>query len=126
MKNWTVIVVEDTYDDMQLATIILEHSGIEVHVAHDGNECLQLLESVQPTLIVTDLAMPEMDGWQMLNEIRANPATAHIPVVVVSAYFSSDLEIDAHNAGFNACFAKPVSPRDFVSQLDTILHPANP
>ena len=124
MKNWTVIVVEDTYDDMQLATIILEHSGIEVHVAHDGNECLQLLETVQPTLIVTDLAMPEMDGWQMLAAIRTNPVTAEIPVVAVSAYYSSDLEIDARNAGFNACFSKPVSPRDFVNQLDAILHPA--
>lgn len=124
MKNWTVIVVEDTYDDIQLATIILEHDGIEVYVAHDGKECLQLLESVQPTLIVTDLAMPEMDGWQMLNALRANPATADIPVVAVSAYFSSDLELDALNAGFSACFAKPVSPRNFVSQLDTILNPA--
>ena len=124
MKNWKVIVVEDTYDDMQLAIIILEHNGIEVHVAHDGRECLQLLQSVQPTLIVTDLSMPEMDGWQMLNAIRANPTTAQIPVVAVSAYFSSDLEMDARNAGFNACFAKPVSPRDFVSQLDTILNTA--
>ena len=124
MKNWTVIVVEDTYDDMQLATVILEHDGIDVHVARDGKECLQLLQSVQPTLIVTDLAMPEMDGWQMLNALRANPATADIPVVAVSAYFSSDLELDALNAGFDACFAKPVSPRNFVSQLDTILNPA--
>ena len=124
MKNWTVIVVEDTYDDMQLATLILQHDGIEVHVAHDGKECLQLLQSVQPTLIITDLAMPVMDGWQMLNQIRANPTTAQIPVVAVSAYVSSDLEIDARNAGFNACFAKPVSPRDFVNQLDAILHPA--
>ena len=126
MKNWTVIVVEDTYDDMQLATIILEHDGIEVHVAHDGKQCLQLLQSVQPTLIVTDLSMPVMDGWQMLNAIRTNPATAQIPVVAVSAYFSSDLEVDARDAGFNACFAKPVSPRDFVNQLNTIVNPVKP
>jgi CheY-like chemotaxis protein len=122
MKNWTVIIVEDTYDDMQLATAILQYDGIEVLMANNGSECLQLLNSVQPTLIVTDLAMPEMDGWQMLDEIRANPRTAHIPVVAVSAYYSANLEQDARNAGFNACFPKPVSPREFVNQLDTILN----
>ena len=122
MKNWTVIVVEDTYDDMQLATAILRYEGIAVHVAHDGKECLQLLNTIQPTLIVTDLAMPEMDGWRLLDAIRANPHTAHIPVVAVSAYYSSNVEQDAKSAGFNACFAKPVSPREFVNQLDTILN----
>jgi CheY-like chemotaxis protein len=122
MKNWTVIVVEDTYDDMQLATAILEYDGIEVHLAHDGQECLQLLNTVKPTVIITDLAMPEMDGWQMLDHIRTNPETAHIPVVAVSAYYSADVESDARHAGFDACFSKPISPRDFVKQLDTILH----
>lgn len=122
MKNWTVIVVEDTYDDRQLATAILEYNGIDVHVANNGNECLELLQSIQPTLIVTDLAMPEMDGWQMLGKIRANPKTAHIPVIAVSAYYSSNVANDAKLAGFNACFAKPVSARDFVNQLDKILN----
>jgi two-component system cell cycle response regulator DivK len=122
MKNWIVIIVEDTYDDMQLATAVLEYDGIEVQVAHNGNECLQLLQSVKPTLIVTDLAMPEMDGWQLLDAIRANPKTAHIPVVAVSAYYSADVARDANSAGFDACFAKPISPREFVNQLDSIIN----
>lgn len=123
MKNWTVIVAEDTYDDMQLVSAILTHSGIDVHVTHNGKECLTLAQSLQPTLIVTDLAMPEMDGWEMLGQLRANAETAHIPVVAVSAYYSADVAKDARRAGFNGCFPKPVSARHFVQQLDEIIQP---
>lgn len=120
-KDWIVIVVEDTYDDLQLISTVLSMSGVEVHIAHNGIECLSLVETVQPTLIITDLAMPQMDGWEMLAALRDNPKTFAIPVIAISAYYSASLATEADNAGFIACLPKPVRPRQFVEQLSEII-----
>lgn len=122
-EDWTVIVVEDTYDDRQLASAILSHYGIEVLIAHNGAECLELLEEVEPTIIVTDLSMPSMDGWEMLSEIRRNMATQNIPVVAITAYHSVDVAHDAKQAGFDAYYPKPISPKTFVDNLAQLLTP---
>ncbi len=121
-EDWTVIVVEDTYDDRQLASVILSHYGIRVLIAHNGTECLSLLEEVEPTLIVTDLAMPMMDGWEMLAQIRQNVATQDIPVVALTAYHSVDVAHDAMRAGFDAYYPKPISPTTFVDNLTQLSH----
>ena len=120
-SSWRIIVVEDEYDSMKMVSKILSFYGIEVHVAHNGLECLELLHQVSPTLIVTDLAMPEMDGWQTLDAIRANPQTARIPVVAITAYHSANVADDAENAGFDACFSKPIDPKTFVQRLAKIV-----
>ena len=121
VQDWTVIVVEDTYDDIQLVSAILKHNNINVKVAKNGKECLELLEVMEPTLIITDLAMPEMDGWEMLSAIRSNVMKSHIPVVAVTAYDSVDVAYDALNSGFDAYIAKPLSIRTFVDQLQQIV-----
>jgi CheY-like chemotaxis protein len=123
VKNnaWRIIVVEDEFDSAKMVSKILSYHGIEVHVAHDGNECLALLDTFEPTLIVTDLAMPGMDGWQTLGAIRANPLTAHIPVVAITAYYSVDVAEEAVNAGFDAYYSKPLDPKSFVQDLMKIV-----
>lgn len=120
-ENWRVIVVEDTYDDQQLISRILQHQGVEVHLAKNGNECLRLLDHVEANLIITDLAMPEKDGWQTLVAIRSNMGTAHIPVVAITAYHSTDVAEDAIQAGFDAYFPKPINPQTFVERLAAIV-----
>lgn len=121
VHNWKVIVVEDTYDDQQLISRILEHHGAKVFLAKNGNECLNLLKQMEPTVIVTDLAMPSKDGWQTLVAIRSHISTAHIPVVAVTAYHSIDVAEDAMNAGFDGYFPKPLNPQTFVSRLAEII-----
>lgn len=122
VDNWTAIVVEDTYDDGELISTILSVSGVRVYRARNGFECLQLVQKLDPTLIITDLAMPDMDGWEMLNALRANPHTETVPVIAISAYYSSKLADDAIRAGFKAFFPKPVSPRDFVQRLQELVN----
>ncbi|MEO1166820.1 MAG: response regulator, partial [Chloroflexota bacterium] len=79
------------------------------------------VNEIQPTLVITDLSMPEVDGWQVLKHIRAEDSTAHIPVVAITAYYSADVANDAKEAGFNAFFAKPVSASDFVTHLEKLV-----
>jgi CheY-like chemotaxis protein len=118
---WQILVVEDEFDSVQLISKILGFYDIQVHVAHNGEDCLAMLEQFEPTLIVTDLAMPRMDGWQTLAALRANPHTRHIPVVAITAYDSVDVAEDALKAGFDAYFPKPVDPRSFVQSLAEIV-----
>jgi two-component system chemotaxis sensor kinase CheA len=63
-SDWQILVVEDEFDSIQMVSKILQHYGAEVHIAHNGFECLDILETLQPTLVIMDLALPEMDGWE--------------------------------------------------------------
>lgn len=121
MKLWTILVVEDEFDSLQTIAKILSYHEIQVHVSRNGKECLQALQRLRPTAVVMDIAMPEMDGWQTLAAIRANPATASIPVVAVTAFDSPDIARDALNAGFDGYFPKPISARTFVQALGEVI-----
>jgi len=120
-STWQVLVAEDQEDSIQVVSQILEFYGIQVHIARDGQECLEMLATLAPTLIITDLAMPGLDGWQVLAAVRRNPATAHIPVVAVTAYHSVNVAQDARRAGFNAYFPKPIEAASFVQELERIV-----
>ena len=118
---WQVLVVEDEYDSVQMISKILEFSGAKVIVANNGVQCLEMLEGFEPDIVIMDLAMPEMDGWQTLVEIRSNMNTAHIPVVAVTAYYSDDVEEEAYAAGFDAYFPKPLDPKSFVEEISGLV-----
>lgn len=120
-KEWRVLVVEDEFDSIQMVSKILQHYGVEVHVAHDGHECLKILEDLQPTLVIMDLALPEMDGWETLAKIRANPKTEHIPVAAITAYHSVNVEEDAEQAGFDAYFPKPLNTKQIIHSLGQLI-----
>lgn len=127
MKNiddWVVIVVEDEEDSLQVVSQILSFHGIQIRFARNGLECLELLQTVSPTLIVMDLSMPEMDGWRTLEQIRGDAATAHIPVAAITAYHSVNVAEEALNAGFDAYFAKPIAVESFVQSLASMLDAA--
>lgn len=121
VKSWRVLVVEDEFDSIQMVSKILRHHGAEVHVARNGRECLKALETLRPTLIIMDLALPEMDGWEALEKIRANPQTARIPVAAITAYHSVNVAEDAHEAGFNAYFPKPLDTGRIIESLGELL-----
>lgn len=121
LSDWKIILVEDTYDDQQVLSRLMAYHGGEVRVVYNGLACLELLEVFEPTVIVTDLTMPQCDGWQMLSELRAREGTAHIPVIAMSAYHSVDVAEDALDAGFDAYFPKPIHPEIFVKRLREIV-----
>lgn len=121
-NQWCVLVVEDEYDSVQMVSKILRHYGADVHIANNGHECLAKLEDLDPTLIIMDLALPEMDGWETLVRIRSNINTAHIPVAAITAYHSVSVAEDARNAGFNAYFPKPLDTATIIEKLGEIVN----
>lgn len=120
-NTWCILVVEDEYDSIQMVSKILRHHGVEVHIARNGYECLEKLELLVPDLIIMDLALPGMDGWETLAKIRTNPLTESLPVVAITAYHSVSVEEDAKEAGFNAYFPKPLSTKGIIQQLGEIV-----
>lgn len=122
LTDWKVILVEDTFDDQEVVARLLKHHGIEVFIAKNGDECLDLLQQVEPTLIITDLAMPRRDGWQTLVGVRSDVRTAHIPVIAITAYHAADVAEDAMRAGFDGYFPKPLNPQLFVPRLMEIVN----
>lgn len=123
--EWCVLVVEDNVDSSRLISKILKYHGAEVHLAHSGEECLEKLNSLNPTLILLDLSLPKIDGWETLKKIRSNTETAKIPVVALTAYHSVSVAEDAHQAGFDAYFSKPISTKTIVEELANLLDTLN-
>jgi len=116
-----VLIVEDDGDSMAVVEQALRYRGVEVRNAHDGREALEMLSSVHPMLVIMDLALPELNGWETLEAIRANPDTASIPVMAVTAYHSASVAEDAYRAGFNAYIPKPIDIRQLLIAIDRFI-----
>jgi CheY-like chemotaxis protein len=121
ISKWRVLVVEDEQDSMDVVMEVLTHHNIRAYSAYSAEEALRVLDQVKPTLAILDLALPQMDGWGLLKAIRENPATADIPAVIVTAYYSANVAQQAVRAGFDACFAKPIEATSFVRELERVL-----
>lgn len=121
LSSWLVLVVEDEIDSAMVVSQVFNHYGAEVAVAHNGEECLNRLSELEPTVVVMDLSMPELDGWQALAAIRNNPTTAYLPVIAITAFDSSMVQRRAREAGFDAYFSKPLQVDEFVKKtLDVV------
>ena len=107
LADWTILIVDDDADNLGVAAEFLQFVGADVYTAVDGVEGLSVLERISPTVILMDLSMPNMDGWQMLNRVREQKRTRPIPVIALTAHaMAQDRErVFAH--GFNGYITKP-------------------
>jgi len=121
ITEWTVLLVDDEPDSLNLIHDILTLNGAAAHRASSGRQCLQMLDSLTPTLVVADLSMPKPDGWDIVSAIRANPALAHVPVVAITAFYSERISQQAYQAGFNAFIPKPIRAGSFLETLKQLV-----
>ena len=109
-----VLVVDDDDVIRQLITVNLELEGFEVATAVDGQDCLDRVEDVRPVVITLDIMMPRLDGWEAASRLRADPATAGIKVVLLSARAQeADLERGSR-IGVDAYLTKPFDPDELI------------
>ena len=104
-----ILVIEDNEDNLALIRLLLERAKYEVFVAMDGSTGLELAKREQPDIILLDLAMPEMDGWEVAREIKANIITKSIPIIAVTAHALPRDRDRAIAAGCDAFIIKPFS-----------------
>jgi CheY-like chemotaxis protein len=116
-----ILIVEDVEDNSDMLTRRLQRRGFEVAVARDGEEAVARAAAEAPDLILMDMNMPRLDGWEATRRIRADPATASIPVIALTAH---DLEGDREKsleAGCDEHHAKPFDLPKLLGQIDALL-----
>jgi len=116
-----ILVVEDTEDNRQILRDLLGMAGYEMLEAHDGAEGVAKAAEHKPDLILMDIQMPVMDGYEATRRIKANPDLKAIPIVAVTSYALSGDEQKTRDAGCDAYIAKPYSPRQMLAKVREIL-----
>jgi two-component system, cell cycle response regulator DivK len=104
----------------------LEYSGYDVIQAANGVEALQRAADEQPDIILMDLSLPVMDGWEATRRLKANKATAGIPVVALTGHALAGISEGARRAGCDAFVTKPCLPEDLVKEIKRVLESASP
>lgn len=117
-----VVCVEDEPEMIDLIRLILSRKGFEVLGANGGAKGLELIRAEMPDLVLLDLMMPEMDGWQVYQQLKADPKTEHIPVVVVTAKAQNiDKVLGLHIAKVDDYISKPFSLQELVDRIEQVL-----
>jgi two-component system cell cycle response regulator DivK len=112
-----ILVVEDQADNRRIVRDLLTRSGYEIVEAVTGEEGVSLAEAQQPDLILMDIQLPMIDGYEAARRIKANPALHHIPIIAVTSYALSGDDVKAYAAGCNDYVAKPFSPRALLAKV---------
>jgi two-component system cell cycle response regulator DivK len=121
MSNKKILVVEDTEDNRQILRDLLGMAGYDMIEANDGAEGVSQATQHKPDLILMDIQMPVMDGYEATRRIKADPELKSIPIVAVTSYALSGDEEKARAAGCDAYIAKPYSPRQMLAKVRQIL-----
>jgi len=112
-----ILLVEDNADNQAVYRTILEHSGFDVLSAWDGDEAIRLATEHLPDLVLMDIAIPGVDGWEATRRLKADPLTAHIPIIALTAHaFASD-RAKAEEVGCDGYLAKPIEPRRVAAEV---------
>ena len=112
-----ILIVEDQEDNRKILRDLLRSAGYEPIEATSGEEGVSLAETERPDLILMDIQLPGLDGYEATRRIKANPALRQIPVIAVTSYALSGDDVKARDAGCDAYVTKPFSPRALLAKV---------
>ena len=115
--NRCILVVEDQEDNRRILRDLLTSSGYQLLEAEDGQQALAVAERQRPDLILMDVQIPVIDGYEVTRRIKSDPALRDIPIIVVTSYALSGDESRARAAGCNAYVSKPYSARQLLAKI---------
>ncbi len=116
-----VLVVEDSAVIRRLIEVCLRPADLEVLMREDGPSGLAAAQTENPDLLVLDIGLPEMDGWQVLDHLRSVPETRTLPVLVLTAHAEEESRRRADEGGADAFVTKPFQPNDFRQEVLSLL-----
>ena len=120
-----ILIAEDYDDNRELLRVLLCGAAYDVREAKNGLECLSMAKDQPPDLIMIDLSMPVLDGWELFRELKADAITAHIPCVAVTAQAESDRE-RAMQTGFSAYVSKPFRSEELLATVAKLISTKRP
>lgn len=121
MIDARILLIEDNADNLELVRFLLEQGGCQVLTAMDGENGLKLAEENRPDLVLLDLTLPEMDGWEVVRRLKENPETSTIRVVALTAHTLPGDRKRALEAGCDGYLSKPLDVPNFLTQVQGFL-----
>jgi len=120
-NSWHILVVEDEPDGQMVVSRLLKNFNITTDAVGTGEDALAALQSRAYTAAIVDLALPGMDGLEVVQTIKENPDTAALPCIAMTAYHTSKVKEQALEAGFDAYFSKPLDDTAFIREIERIV-----
>lgn len=117
-----ILYVEDNEDNIYMLTTRLSRKGYEVVIATDGMQGVKMSHAESPSLIIMDLGLPVLDGWQAIRQIKASAETGHIPIIALTAHAMTDDRAKAHEAGCDDFDTKPVNMPRLLEKIEALLN----
>ena len=123
MTGKTIVVIDDEPHIRQVISRKLQRAGYEVHAARDGAEGVELTKELRPSLLITDLQMPNMDGFEVCTVCREDPQMRTLPIILVtgSVVTTADIESKTDALGNILCMSKPFSPRKLLQKVNELV-----
>jgi two-component system, OmpR family, alkaline phosphatase synthesis response regulator PhoP len=116
----TILVVDDERHIVRLVEVNLTRAGYEVATAYDGVEALEKVKETEPDMIVLDVMMPRMDGFEVLKRLQADPDTQDIPVIMLTAKAQDADIFRGWSSGVSSYLTKPFNPRELLTFVERI------
>ena len=122
----TILLVEDHEDNRIVYRTVLQHFGYTVLEAFDGEEGVRRAREELPDLILMDISIPRLDGWQATRILKADPATRRIPIIALTAHALPEDRAQADSVGCDGYLAKPIEPRRVLEEFRRALECVGP
>lgn len=119
-----ILVVEDSPVIQRLIDMTLKSAGFEVEFSDNGVEGLEKARSCSHDMVILDIGLPGLDGWQVLEALREEEATLALPVMVLTAHGKAKVQDEAHSKGANLALSKPFNPVDFRAAVTSVIQQA--
>jgi two-component system alkaline phosphatase synthesis response regulator PhoP len=121
MAGETILVVDDEANIIELAALYLEQDGFRVRSAMDGDQALDMIARQPPALMVLDLMLPEVDGWEVCRRVRAGKVASDLPIIMLTARDDDVDKVVGLELGADDYLTKPFNPRELVARVKAIL-----
>jgi len=120
-----ILAVDDDKYMRNLVAGVLSKASYEVQTAENGVDGLKRIENFRPDLIISDVLMPEMDGYEFCSKVRSLPETSHLPILMLTSLDSVEQKIKGFDVGADEYIVKPFEPREFLIRIDNLLKRAD-
>jgi CheY-like chemotaxis protein len=122
LLEMNILIVDDDVDSLELLVLIFADTGANITCAVSASEALAILGQYQPSLIISDIGMPDTDGYTLIQQIRAMPSKAKIPAIALTAYDANEDRDKALAVGFQEFITKPIDPDKLINQVIKFCH----
>ena len=116
-----ILIIEDNEQNLYLVTFLLEKHGYEVVAARNGPDGIRLAEEIKPALILLDIQLPDMDGFEVLDRLREKSILSRVPIVAVTSHAMAGDRESIMKAGCTGYIKKPINPDTFLTELEQFL-----